>query len=103
MMSNSNLDRLLNSVGKRIFVDYYLDFKKLPNQEMIDRLPQQYTLKSRRSRTNHARRIFREGLEIEALSIVAKPSKMDAETVATANKYIEVHKTRKVQAANPTR
>lgn len=51
-----DLDRLLNSVGKRVFVRYYAWFadQQIPDAEIVEMLPPIYTLKSCRSRTSKA-------------------------------------------------
>lgn len=66
------LQRCLQSVGMKIFVEYYYAFKNemISNQEMVEQLPHEYTIKSRRSRTSHARWIFQNGLNIDALNKV---------------------------------
>jgi len=67
----SPLERLLNRVGKRVFIDHYSDFQSctLSAGEVVALLPQEFTLKSRWSRTSKARRIFREGLAEHALRL----------------------------------
>ena len=81
-MSETDLDRLIRSIGKSTFVRFYDEFgdSSLSNQEVVELLPIEYTLKSRRSRTSHARRIFREGLENDALWMIANSDGVDAET-----------------------
>ncbi len=80
------LDSLLNRVGKRIFAEYYALFADpgIPDAEIVDRLPREYTLKSRRSRMSKARRIFREGRAHEALERIAESERTDAEARARA-------------------
>lgn len=83
-MQKANLEALLNRVGKRVFIEYYYQLKDLAitsksNQNVINRIDEIFTDKSKASRTSKAKRIFREGLQIEALeSIVqAKSNKVD--------------------------
>jgi hypothetical protein len=85
------LDRLLNSVGKKVFVRYHAWFAdlRMPASEIIDMLPQDYTLKSRQSRTSKARRIFREGWQREALQRIADSEKTDAEAAALAGRLLK--------------
>lgn len=80
-MDTAELNYLLCKIGKRIFVKYYSDFgnPNISNQEMRDLLPREYTFKSRSSRTSKSRRIFREGLEKQALLIIAESSRMAPE------------------------
>jgi hypothetical protein len=71
-MAATNLDRLLRSIGKRTFIEFYRAFadSSISNLDLIDMLPSEYTLKSRRSRVSKARRILREGRDREALEII---------------------------------
>lgn len=80
------LDRLLNRVGKRIFAEYYALFAdpRIADAEIVERLPHEYTLKSRRSRTSKARRIVREGRAGEALRRIAESERTDAEATSLA-------------------
>jgi hypothetical protein len=87
-MSTASLERLLMSIGKSTFVRYFAEFQNpnISNEEMIDLLPDHYTLKSRRSRT---RRVFREGLAQQALSIIASSERVDGEMRKEANRLLE--------------
>lgn len=81
-MKETDLDRLIRSIGKSTFVRFYEEFSNsnISNQEMIELLPAEYTLKSRQSRTSKARRILREGLEEDALWMIANSDGVDDET-----------------------
>lgn len=94
-MKNAELERWLASIGKSTFVKYYDQFRNLrvSDQEMVDRLPQEYTLKSRRTRVSNARRIFRERLEIEALNVIVGSARVDEETGREALKLLN-HRSR---------
>ena len=85
-MDETELYNLLGKIGKRIFVQYFRDFgnSNISNQEMIALLPSEYTFKSRTSRTSKSRRIFREGLEEQALSIVAESNRIDPDAAIQA-------------------
>lgn len=89
-MSETNLPVLLNKIGKGIFVEYFREFydSKLSNQDVIALLPQEFTFKSRTSRTSKSRRIFREGLEKEALRIIAESGRVDPEASKKAAKLL---------------
>lgn len=68
-----NLQELFKSVGKQIFVKYYYYFKDSQNYTVADVakiISEDYTEKSKRSRTGHARMIFNNGWNIEALKII---------------------------------
>jgi hypothetical protein len=81
-MSAVDLDRLLASIGMGTFVKYFAEFgdPNIPTEKMVELLPEEYTLKSRRARTSHARRIFREGLVEQALHKIAASDRLDEET-----------------------
>lgn len=84
---NEDLDTMLNKIGKRIFVDYYYTFKidDDPEDKLID---EDFTLNSRRSRSSSARRIFREGLHLEALKNIIQSSKLDEKIVEKAKNLL---------------
>ena len=77
--------RLLNSVGKKIFVEYYEVFSNpnLTNEEKVDRLPKHYAVSGSKTRVNCANRIFEAGLERDALKLVIN-SKADSEAIKKA-------------------
>ena len=81
-MKDTDLDRLIRSIGKSTFVRFYEQFRdpSLSNLEIVEMLPAEYTLKSRWSRTTKARRILREGLEDDALQMIAASDRVDAGT-----------------------
>ena len=86
----TDLNRLLASIGKSTFIRYFDQFQDetISNQEMVERLPASYTLKSRWSRTTKARRIFRERLEDEALDIIINSDHVDPETWERARQLL---------------
>lgn len=69
---SADLTRLLNSIGKRVFVEYYEVFsnKSMNNEEKILKLPKKYKITGSRTRVTCANRIFELGLEKEALKII---------------------------------
>lgn len=81
-MKETDLDRLVRSIGKSTFVRFYEQFRdpNISDQEMVELLPAEYTMNSRRTRTTKARRILREGLEDEALWMIANSDRVDTET-----------------------
>jgi hypothetical protein len=85
-MPNTDLIRLIKSIGQSTFVRYYREFAdlSLSNQDVASMLPLEYTSKSRKSRTSKARRIFREALEEDALILISDSAKVDAETATQA-------------------
>lgn len=75
----TDVEVLLRAIGKRVFVEYYDLFKSssMSSADIADHLPSHYTLSSRRSRVSKARRIFSDGLHIEALRNVASSERVD--------------------------
>ena len=95
-MANTDLNRLINSIGKSTFVRYFHQFAdhRLSNQDVVAILPAEYSLKARNTRTSKARRIFREGLEEEALELILRSERIDEETANGARKLlVQVRKT----------
>jgi hypothetical protein len=90
-MNAYELRNLLGKIGKRVFVEYFREFgdSNISAQEMIDLLPHKYTLKSRATRTYKSRRIFRESLEKEALSIIANSDRLEFDTVVKARALLK--------------
>lgn len=77
LTSKMEVEDLLNRVGKRIFVKYYDDFKELamkdiPNVLVVEKIHENFTQKSKNSRTAKAKRIFVEGKQIEALKVIVE-------------------------------
>jgi hypothetical protein len=89
-MTETELNNLLCKIGKDIFVRYFREFgdARLSNQDVIALLPQEYTFKSRTSRTSKSRRIFRERLEAEALAIIASSDRVEPEAAIEARKLL---------------
>jgi serine/threonine protein kinase len=90
-MPGTDLVRLIDSIGKNIFITYYAQFadRTLSNKDVVDLLPAEYTLKSRKSRTAHARRIFREGLEREALELISHSDNVGFEVASEADELLD--------------
>jgi len=86
-LNDEGLENLLNKIGKKIFVDYFYIFKEDINPE--EKLPDSFTLNSRRSRCSSARKIFKNNLEIEALKNILQSSRLDEDTLETAKNIIE--------------
>ncbi len=78
-MAAKKVEPLLNRVGKRVFVEYYEKLCDLTLRagEVVALLPNEFTLKSKWSRTSKARRIFREGLEAQALTVIAASKRVN--------------------------
>jgi len=63
------IKKLLNGTGIKIFIKYFEDFSNdsLQVNDLIEILPNEYTEKSRRSRTGKARTIIKNHLTIKYL------------------------------------
>ena len=83
------LEKVLNSVGKTLFIKYYYFFRDKSREECIDAMSEDYSDKSKRTRISHAKRIFREGKQREALEIIISSKKVDAATRIRAEKIIK--------------
>jgi hypothetical protein len=78
---------ILNKIGKSTFIEHYYDFKH--NLTPADDLPEDFTTNSKRSRKSKARRIFREGLQLEALQIIMNSNRLDPSIINKAKEIYE--------------
>lgn len=76
-----DIKRALTTIGKSTFVKYYYNFKHLSTEECIDKFEESYTLKSKKSRTGHAKMIFNHNMHLEALQIIADSEKTDLKNI----------------------
>lgn len=89
-----DVTRLLNSVGKKIFVDYYQDFKKkyIDKDELAQKLlyenPNAKKIGGQITRISCAQRIFANNLNLEALSIILSSNRLNNETLAKARRIL---------------
>lgn len=74
------VERLLNSVGKRTFVKYFYNFKNQSSNYCIMHFQEDFTDKAKASKTSHAKTIFKENKETEALQLIIKSSRVDEGT-----------------------
>lgn len=91
-MTALHLVRLLNSVGKSVFVRYYREFgdHSLSHEDLVALLPREYTLKARHTRATKARRIIDEGLQRDALELIAKSERLDPESRRGAKELLKL-------------
>lgn len=82
------INRVLNSIGKAIFIKYYYKFKNCNRDFCISSLEENFTDKAKSSRTGHAQSIFRNELEEEALLIIAASNRVDSVTSSTAKQIL---------------
>lgn len=86
-----NLERLLESVGKQIFIkyyDYFQNIEKYSNLDIIEIIEEDFTKKSKISRTAHARTIFKNNWQIDALNNILI-SKVSEETILLCQKILK--------------
>lgn len=75
-MSNESLVRHLQSVGSTIFVKYYFLFRFYDRATCISAMSEDYTTKSKISRTSHAKSIIKNGASIDALKYIRNSEKL---------------------------
>lgn len=75
-----DLEEKLNMVGKAVFVKYFYVFANMSYKECREMFTENFTKKSKRSRTSLAKAIFREGQQFEALKIVCRSPSIDRDT-----------------------
>ena len=94
-MNDTQLARNLQSVGQACFVKYYDLFASstIDNAEIVEILKKEkdFTEKSCRSRTSHARSIIQAGLGMKALKIVTRSDspRVTKETRSTAAELLK--------------
>ncbi len=91
-MTEQELVRKLNSVGKAAFVVYFQLFKEMSAERISRAACIDYLVNKKVSnlagaaiRTGNARQIFQAGMEREALEIVAKSSRVDVAITSAAH------------------
>ena len=84
-----DLVRTLNSVGKSTFIKYYYNFKNNSREACIMQFEEPFTDKAKLTRTGHAQRIFREGMNIEALKIIVDSVRVDDEMRKRAKEILD--------------
>ena len=91
-------ERLLQSIGKRIFVDYYHEFtsNNITKEELAERLLRENKkakkLGGQFTRNNCAKRIFNENRQLEAIDIILSSKHLDIRTVKKAKLLLEWEK-----------
>lgn len=83
------IERLLNSIGKATFIKYYYSFKNQSREYCIINFSEEFTDKAKSTRTGHAQKIFRDGLEKEDLIIIAKSYKVSPAVAVEAKEILK--------------
>lgn len=94
MVFLAGIDRKLQSIGKKIFVDYYYNFKDLNidknvlAKKLLDENPNAEKISGQLIRISYARQIFSENGQEEALRIIVAAKRLDAGTIKNARKIL---------------
>lgn len=80
-----DLDRALNSIGKKSFVDYFFDFKTSTNDDLLAKKllsenKNATSFNAQKTRIYYAKLIFENNKEKEALKIIVSSSRLDKDT-----------------------
>lgn len=92
---SSDLIRMIRTVGMNTFVEHFHLFedRTLTAADLVNALPQDLRLTSRRTKASTGRRIFREGLHLEALGMIAEARNVDPQTATAAAQILQMRKT----------
>ncbi len=88
----TTVERALNSIGKKCFIDYYEDFKNCNDKEVLARKlltnnSNATSITAQMTRINYAQWIFDNHKEKEALSIIINSNRMDDVTKRKAREF----------------
>ncbi len=95
-----SLETLLNKIGKRVFIEYYEVFKADENAEQVLKERCGFSIASCRSRCSSARSIFRNNMQIEALSSIENSSRVEPEIATRAKELLEMERGSGVSVIN---
>ena len=99
LISEDNLEILLNKIGKRIFIEYYEVFKADENAEKILKACCGFSIASCRSRCSSARTIFKNNMQILALRSIVSSKRVDVDIAMRAKELLEMEQSGSI--ANP--
>ncbi len=88
----TTVERALNSIGKKCFIDYYEDFKNCNDKEVLARKlltnnSNATSITAQMTRINYAQWIFDNHKEKEALSIIINSNRLDDVTKRKAREF----------------
>lgn len=88
----TTLERALNSIGKKCFIDYYEDFKNCNDKKalaskLLTSNHKAISITAQITRVNYAKWIFDNHHEKEALNIIINSKRIDEITKTKAIKY----------------
>lgn len=80
------INKLLNRVGMKVFIKYFESFNnpKLTNNDIVELFEEDFTMKSKISRTSKARKLIRENALVDILEVIINAKKIDVETIEKA-------------------
>lgn len=89
------LENYLDRISKTTFIKLYSTLEQTytddSNEALLDVIAhEQWTDKSKNSRVSKAKRIFREGLQLEALRIIASSKLLRKDVVQQAKNYLDI-------------
>lgn len=90
----TTVERALNSIGKKCFIDYYDDFKNCNNKETLARKllsnnNKTTSITAQMTRINYAQWIFDNNHEKKALYIIINSKRLDDVTKRKAMEYYD--------------
>lgn len=91
----SDVNKKLKSIGKKIFVDFYYDFKDINTRKevlakkLLNENINAQTLDGQLIRIGFARKIFEENEQLEALKIIISSNRVDGETIKKAQQILK--------------
>lgn len=83
-MPDTNIKRVVNDVGMSTFIKYYYIFKKRDRTLAITSIEENYTEKSKGTRTSKAHKIFDENLHLAVLELIMQSDRAKSETIIKA-------------------
>ena len=91
----TTVDRALNSIGKKCFIDYYEDFRCCTDRnslahKLLSNNKNATSLSAQMTRINYAQWIFDNNYEKEALSIIINSNRLDDATKKMAREYLNL-------------
>ena len=98
--TTESLETFLNKIGKRVFIEYYEVFKADENAEQVLEERCGFSIASCRSRCSSARSIFKNNMQIEALSSIANSSRVEPEIATRAKELLEMERGSGVSVIN---
>lgn len=90
-----NVNRFLDIVGRTIFVKYYYVFEKMPKDDCLEMISEQYTESTKRKKILYAKKIFKEGLQIEVLKVIINSKKVNSHTREKASRILSAETKKK--------